>query len=89
MRTYLLPVDAQPGKLGVEVRKVPPLQQRIITKSNSRDNIASAKGDLLDFGEKFVDGAVQYKFTNFLKRDQFLGPNLGRIENVKFEFVLL
>ena len=70
----LLPVHAQPGDLSVEVRKVAALQQGVVAKANARDNVRSAKCNLLNFGEILVDHAIEDHLTDGLERNELLRP---------------
>lgn len=51
-------------------------------------NVAGAESDLLCLGEVLVDGAVEDELADLLNRNEILGPELGRIENIKVKLVL-
>jgi len=84
-----LPVHAQTGNLRIQVRKVTALKQGIIAKADARDNVGSAKRDLLDFWEKFLRFTIQNQLPNFLKGNLFFGPYFSRVKNVKIELMFL
>ena len=54
-----------------------------------RDDVARTEGDLLCLAEVVVNIAIQFEPTNVPNRHQVLGPNLGGIQNVKVEAVLV
>ena len=73
--------------MSIEVAEVPSLQERIVAESDAGDDMASAEGDLLCLGEKFVHATIQGHFPNILNGHEFFRPDLGRVENVKLELV--
>jgi len=50
--------------------------------------VGGAECDLLCFSEKLVHISVETKFTNVLGRNEILGPDFCRVENIEVEFVL-
>lgn len=82
------PVDAQSTDLSVEVGEVTALEKRVVTEVNAGDDVAGAEGDLLGLREELVDVAVQFQFADHAQRHELLGPDLRRVENVKFEVIL-
>jgi len=84
-----LPVGAKTGQLGVEVGEVTALEKRVIGETNTWNDVAGAEGDLLGLGEVLVDVAVELKLTNVAERNLLDWPDLGGIENVKLELVLI
>ena len=55
---------AEPFELRIEVRKVAPLQQRIIRKVDPWHDVQRAKGDLLGLREEIVDTAIKHESAN-------------------------
>ena len=84
----LLPVDAQPSDLSVKVREVPPLQERVIAKADTWDNMTSAERHLFRLREELIDGPVKSHFADDLERHKLLRPNLCSVEDVEFEIML-
>ena len=64
---------AQPLQLRVEIAEQPALQQRIVGKIDTGDNIGRAIGDLLGLGEEIVGRAVEYHAADDPHRQHFLG----------------
>ena len=85
----LLEVDTETRDLGIEVREVAALEKRVIGEANAVNDVASAEGDLLGLGEELVGVAVELHLTNVADGDQVLGPDLGSIENIEIELVLI
>ena len=85
----LLPVDAETRDLSVEIGEVTTLEEGIIGKANSGDNMAGAEGGLLSFGEELVDIAVQAQLSDVPHRNQILWPEFGGVEDIEIEFVLI
>ena len=90
------PVDRQlgeirsdPAKLGVDVGEQSPLQQRIVGEVDAGHDVAGVKGDLLGLGEIVVGIAIERHLADAAHRHEFLGDELGRIEEVKVEFELV
>lgn len=77
------------NSLGVLVREVPSGQERIAGKVHTRHNVLGAEGDLLDFGKVVYGVSVEGQSTDPLNGDQVLGNELGRVEQVEVEFVLV
>ena len=85
----LLPIDAEPRNLGVEVTEVSTLQYWVVGEANAGNNVAGAKCNLLRLREVLVDIAVQLECANVSNRHKLLGPDFGIIEDVKLKVVLL
>lgn len=73
--------------MGVEVTEIPALQKRIVAETDAGNDVASAEGDLLGFGEELVHATIQGHLPNVLDGDELFWPDLGRVENVKLELV--
>ena len=78
---------AKPLQLGVEVREVPSLKQRIVGEVDTRNDIAGMECDLLGLGEEIVDATVKHQPADDPDRDLFLGDDLGRVEHVEVESI--
>ncbi len=76
---------AQTGQLGILVREVTTLQQRIVREVDARHDVRRAECDLLGFGEEVVRIAVQHHLADRGQRHQFFRDQLGRIEHVERE----
>ena len=85
----LLPIGAETAELGVGVGEVAALQQRVVGESDTGDDVTSAESHLLGFAKVLVDVAVQFVFTDVVDGDQLLRPDLGGIERVEIELVLV
>jgi hypothetical protein len=84
-----LPVDTKTRELSVGVGKVAALEERVVTESDTGNNMASAESDLLGLSEELIGVLVQLKLTDIPDRHQFLGPDFGGIEDVEVEVMLL
>ena len=85
----LLEVDAKTGELGVEVGEVAALEKRVVGEADAGNDVAGAESDLLGLGKELVGVAVKLHLTNVADGDEVLGPDLGGIENIKVELVLV
>lgn len=85
----LFPIGTKASNLGVLVREVSSLEQRIIREADTGDNMRSAEGDLLGLAKEFVDIAVKDEFSYFTDGNEVLGPNLSGVQNIKLEVVLV
>lgn len=85
----LFPINPQPSNLSIKIRKIPSLQQRIVAKTDAWYDMASTKGNLLDFWEEFIDSTIENKLSDRLERNSVFRPNLGRVENVEVEVMLV
>lgn len=85
--SYLFPIGAESTLLGVEITEVPSLQERIVAEPDPGNDVAGAESDLLRLGKEFVHATIQGHFPDVLDGDELFWPDLGRIENVKVEFV--
>ena len=82
--------EVRPAKafdLRVEVREVPPLQQRVIRVVDPAHDILRAKGHLLGLGKKVVDVGIQRQRANDAHRHLFFGDQLGRVEDVELKVI--
>lgn len=84
-----LPIDTKPRDLGVKVREVTALQERVVTKANTGYDVGSAKSDLFNLREVFVNSAVENHLADGLQWDEFFWPNLRSIKNIKLEIMLV
>jgi hypothetical protein len=75
----------EPLQLRVEVREVPPLQQRVVREVDPRHDVLRAERHLLRLGEEVVDAPVQDQPADRLHRHLFLGDDLGRVEHIEGE----
>ena len=73
---------AEAGELGVEVGEQPGLHQRVVGDLDARHQVAGVEGDLLGLGEVVGGVAVQRQLADQLHRREFLGHELGRVEQV-------
>src|SRR3546814_4731268 len=55
---------AQSFDLGIEIRKIAPLQQRVVREIYARRHILRAEGDLLGLREEIVDHPVEHQSAN-------------------------
>ncbi len=78
---------AQPDQLGVDVGEQPALQQRIGREVDAGHDMAGMEGDLLGLGEEIDRVLVQHHAADRRQRDDLLGDDLGRIEDVEVELV--
>ncbi len=80
---------AESADLRVGVGKQPALQQRVIGEVDARHNVARAERDLLGLGKEIVRITVQGHFAQRRDRHDFFGDQLGRVEDVEIEVVLV
>ena len=80
---------SQTRKLGIEIRKVAPVEQRIVRKINAGDEILCTKSDLLGFSEYVCWIAVQNHPADCAERYDFFRDQLGRVEMIKIELCCL
>ena len=78
---------AEALQLGVEVREVAALQQRVVGEVDAGDDVLGAERDLLGLGEEVVDRAVEHEPADAAHRHQLLGDDLGGVEHVEVELV--
>ena len=77
---------AQPLELGIEVRKVAALQQRIIAEVDARHDIVGAECDLLGLREEIIDAAVEHQPADLSDRHFLFGNELRRVQHIEGEF---
>ena len=65
------------------------MKERVVAKSNARDDVGSAERDLLNFGEKLLWDAIQDQLPNFFKWHEFFRPYFGGVKNVKIKIMFL
>ncbi len=80
---------AEPAQLRVGVREQPALQQRIVGEVDARHDVPRMERHLLGLGEEVVGVAVQRQPADALHRHQLFGDELGRIEQIEVELVLV
>ena len=80
---------AQAQQLSIGVREQPALQQRIVAEIDARDDMADMEGGLLGLGKEVVGVAVEGHLAELLHRHQLFGDDLGRVEQVEVELVLI
>src|SRR3546814_14340947 len=73
--------------LGVEVREVAPLKQRVIAEVDAGRHILRAERHLFGFSEEVVDDAVEHEPPDDAYWQVLLRDDLGGIEHVKGEFL--
>src|SRR3979409_2135590 len=78
---------AQSAELRIQVRKQASLQQRVFAEIDSRHDVARAECHLLGFCKKVVRISVQYHLADHLDGHDFLGNQLGGIQNVERQFI--
>ena len=78
---------AQARNLRVHIRVDTASEQRVVRKINARHDMRRAEGHLLRLGKKVVWVAVEHHAANDLYRHQFLGDELGGVQDVKAELV--
>src|SRR5688500_17332193 len=77
----------EPLELGIEIGKVPALQQWVVGEIDARRHILRHECDLLCFGKEILRHTVEHEAAYRLYRQDFLGNDLGRIENIEVEIV--
>ena len=80
---------AQTNQLRVEIRKQTPLKQRIVGEIDSGHNVAGMKSNLLSFGKEVIGIAIESQLADALHRNDLFGNDLGRIEQIEIEIVLV
>ena len=78
---------AEARQLGVEIRMVAALQQRIVAGVDAGDHVHRAERDLLGLGEEVVGVAVEDHAADLAHRHELLGDELGRVEDVEAEAI--
>ena len=78
---------AQALELGIEIGEIAPLQQRIVGELDAGHDVLRHERHLLGFGEEVLRHAVEHQPTDWLGRQDFLGYELGWIENVEIEAI--
>ena len=86
-RPHLFPIGAESALLGVEITKVPSLQERIVAEPNTGNDVAGTESDLFCLSEEFVNAAIQGHFPNVFNGDEVFWPDLCRVKDVKVEFI--
>ncbi|MCY1426958.1 hypothetical protein D9M71_427870 [compost metagenome] len=87
---YLVEVrPAEPADLGIGVGKQTALQQRVVGKINAGNDMPGAEGNLFGFGKEIVRVAVEHHLAQRRNRHQLFGDDLGRVEQVEVERVLV
>ena len=73
---------AEPGELRVEVAEQPGLQERVVDHVDARHQVTHVVRNLLHLGEEVVRAAVERHAPDRLDRDELLGDELRRVEQV-------
>ncbi|MPM68479.1 hypothetical protein SDC9_115412 [bioreactor metagenome] len=81
--------SAEAGELRVLIRENAPLQKRVVAQVDAGYEIGRAESHLLRFGKEIVHISVERHLTDDLDWNQFLGPELRRVEYVKIKIELL
>jgi hypothetical protein len=63
------------------------VQQRVIAEIDPWHHMRRTKGDLFCFSEKVVGISVEHHAPDRLHRDEFLGDQLGGIQDVETELL--
>ena len=85
----LVEVRPDAAQLRVDVGEQPALQQRIVGEVDAGNDVAGVEGDLLGLGEEVVRVAVQRQLADLDDRHELLGNDLGRVEQIEAELVLV
>ena len=73
---------AEPGQLGVQVGKQSGLHQRVVRQLDARAPVPGVECDLFGLGEIVGRIAIQGQLADQQYRSQFLGHQLGRVQQV-------
>jgi len=79
--------SAETLQLGIEIGEVAALQQRIVGEVDARGHVLRHERHLLGLGEEIVRHAIEHQSADRLRRQDFLGNDLRRIEHVEIEAV--
>ena len=79
--------SAEPFQLGVEIRKIATLKQRIIGKIDTRRDVLRHEGNLFGLGKEIVGHAVEDEAAYRNGRQDFFRYDLRRVENIEIETV--
>src|SRR5215471_18450407 len=74
---------AEPFELGVKVRKIAALEERIIAKVDARNNILGAESNLLGLGKEIGYAAIKHESPHRPNRNFFLWNKFRGVEHVK------
>ena len=74
--------SAEAGQLRVEVGEQPGLHQRIVGDLDAGNEVPGVERDLLRFGEVVGGVAVERQLADALHLDEFLGDDLGRVQQI-------
>ena len=77
----------QAFELGIEIRKIAPLQERIVPKVDAGHDILRAEGNLLGLGEKVVDTAIEHQPADAPNRYLFLRDQFGGVEHIEVKLL--
>ena len=80
---------AEPGELRVGVGKQTTREQRIVREIDARHDVARMKRDLFGLGEEVIGIAIEHQLPDRAHRHHFFGNDLGRIEQIEIEFMLV
>ena len=85
----LLVVGTKAVALCIGVREETRLQHGVGRRLDAWNEMGGREGDLLDLGKVLIDHSVQDQLAEFLQRHKLLGPDLGGVENVEVELMLV
>ena len=80
---------AQADQLCIRIRKEATLEEGVAGEINPWHDVARMKGYLLGLREKVIGVAIECQFANALDRDQFFGNDLGGIQQIEIERLLI
>ncbi len=63
------------------------MEERIVGEVDASDDVLCAERDLLGLGEEVVDDAVEHETPDDAHRDELLGDELRRVEDVEIELI--
>ena len=78
---------AEPFELGVEVRKIAALKQRVVGEIDARNDVLRHERDLFRLGEEVLWHPVQHQPSHGLRRQQLFRNELRRVQDVEIEGV--
>ena len=82
-------VHSNAVSVSVAVSEETGLKHLIIGVVDTRDDVGWVHGELLVLSKEIVDVPVEDQATNWLQRDEVLGPDSSGVEYVKVELVLI
>jgi hypothetical protein len=79
--------STKPLHLRVEIGKITSLQQWIVAKVDTLNDVVGAESDLLGFREEVIDAAIQDQASYSANGYLFLGDQFRRIQNIELKFI--